>query len=467
MTEAPFPIPSPQERGNLASPEGDPAEDDRNGHSQAPTRGLPPRLLITASAWLSRIVGLGVQVYALRCLLSTLGSERYAVFALLASLLPWYALADIGIGYAVQNSVTERQAKNLPFREIVVSGLATGIVALLGGVLLLVALAPVFAPQFLVQFPMLGRAEKIGLFLASGLLMSAATTTAIGAKCWYAVKMGHVANLLNIAGSAALMVGLVAAGVSPSLQTLTFYVCLFAGVPAVTGLISVAAFWRAYRLTIGDFRREAIHPIWERAKPFALNTALVIAVLEVKYLIMSQLVGSRDIVFYNVVDRVFLGAYLLYVAALQALWPEVTELSAHNRQQEILRLILRYITLGATFMLLTTLVFAILKPAILTLLSPHEALGVPTSLILWFGLQYTQYAVVSAFGVALQSMSKMKSFNIALCLQAAVSIPLQWYLTSALGVRGLIVATFVSTALTIGWVCPLLVIRQTRLRVQS
>src|SRR3954451_20467043 len=83
---------------------------------------VPRHVVVTASAWISRIVSAAMQLIVVRILIQSLGIESYAVFALLYGLAGWYLLADFGLGFSLQNLISERRQRGEEDSDLVLSG---------------------------------------------------------------------------------------------------------------------------------------------------------------------------------------------------------------------------------------------------------------------------------------------------------------------------------------------------------
>jgi hypothetical protein len=67
--------------------------------------------LVVLTAWGSRVVAACSTVYSLRILSQSLTPPEYATYVIIVGLAGWFALSDLGIGYAAQNAITNRIAK--------------------------------------------------------------------------------------------------------------------------------------------------------------------------------------------------------------------------------------------------------------------------------------------------------------------------------------------------------------------
>lgn len=82
---------------------------------------VPTHIIVAASAWGSRLVSIFIQFYSIKILLDLLGTEGYAVFTVIGSLVGWFLLADFGLGNSLQNQISYRRANHQEYQDLVLS----------------------------------------------------------------------------------------------------------------------------------------------------------------------------------------------------------------------------------------------------------------------------------------------------------------------------------------------------------
>ncbi len=417
---------------------------------------IPRHLLVAGSAWASRVVTAVIQLASVRILMQTLGLDAYAAFALLAGLIGWFGLSDLGMGTSLQNHISERRAAERSYEDLIgmVSALAGALLAALVGVFYLVS--PYLGPLFFQNIPSLGAAEKGTLFFVNAVILSGYGVGSIAYKIWYAEHRGHWANIVPalaaLFGLGGLLLVRAAAPAEPLLASLALFVgptaLLPLGALLVRNLRSRAAFrWSGQGPALGALLRRA-----GRFWCFALMSA---AILQIDYIVMSQFLLAQDIATYNLATKMFGLAFFIYNAILMALWPVLSEAFARRQWGVADAYLRKYLGLGLLYMALCTLALLWLMPVAVELLAPGQALAVPAALILALGLYQMIRVWSDTFAMVLQSMNALSVFWICMPLQAALSIALQWLLTPIYGVYGVVVGLIVSFALTVVWALPL------------
>src|SRR5690606_13929636 len=169
--------------------------------------------LVVLSAWGSRLVAAFSTIYSLRVLSQSLSPPEYAVFVVMAGLVGWFALTDLGIGYAAQNAITGRLAVGgTGASEVLCAYLmlaATTCAAVLAFYLFRQPIAAALFGKILGA-----QAHQAGeTFFRSALLLTAGASAAVSTKVLYAMHRGYVANAVA-ALTPVVGLGLLALGIS-------------------------------------------------------------------------------------------------------------------------------------------------------------------------------------------------------------------------------------------------------------
>ena len=419
-----------------------------------PRRRIPAQLWVTASAWGSRLVGMTAQLVSMRLLLVGMGADHYAAYALLNSLFAWYQLADLRIGDSLQNYISEHRAAGRDYRPYLGVALRTG------GILLLVSLvfsflaAPLLGPALLHRFAFLSAAARIQAFLVVGLLFAVTSVAGFGTKAWYSLQKGYVANLLTLAASLVTLAGTWAAmRAGDPTRRLLWSLAALAAPPAFAACASLG--WLLLKEK----------PVWERTpglyRPFLgrglrfwLSLLLGMLMLKIDYIIIAQVLPARDMVVYNILDRVFGAAYTLYLAATQAFWPVAAELIVEKQWQRLFAQIRSLLFFGLAFILLVTFGFAAAARPIVHLLSPHEMITVPPMLIVLFGAFYAVNVWTITYATVVYSKSDLKPFLACGAAQAIIGLPVQWFLATHFGLNGIMIGLILIYLGTMAWFLP-------------
>ncbi len=415
---------------------------------------VPRHLLVTASAWASRIVMAFVQFASIRVLMNGLGIEQYAVFALLAALMGWFMLGDMGIGVSLQNHISGQRSKSKPYDDYVVTAGAIAAILLALTILALYFFSPYFAPIYLKQIQQINDQEKARLFFISGSLFIGAAMGGISYKIWYAEQKGYFANIFPALGSLMGYAGIAAVNSSDTSDKLLLSLVIFLAPPAALPLGSLVVQALKHFRHSGSLVPDVGYKILRQAINFWLLTLMATMSLQIDYLVISQFLKPEDIVIYNLSTRISWFILFLFVSALGALWPVFSEAIAQGNWVLVKTLTGKYLRGGLAFALTSSLLLIWLMPAAVQMLAPRETIVIPVMFIILLGLYQLIRVWTETFAMILQSMSDLKPLWVAGSLQAILSVTLQWCLAQPLGIYGIILGNILSFSLTTAWLLP-------------
>ncbi len=416
---------------------------------------IPSHILVAASAWGSRAIMILSQFISIRILVNSLGIDQYAIFALLTGLVGWFALADVGLGYSLQNYISEQRAKGFDYDVYITTCGGIAVTILIGANLLLYFASPYLGEAFLRNANFIETAEKAKLFFITGTLYIAIGIGSISYKVWYATHKGYWANIASAVASLGGVVGvwIVAHGDMPN--ELFLSLVMFSLPAALISLGTLACQVRVGFKHARGFDQKVARKLIRRALGFGLFALLSAGVLQIDYVVMSQFLSSREIVAYFIATKVVSSAYFVYGAMLSALWPIFAELTTKNDLAKAVETIKKYLGLGVGIMLLSTVFLTWSMPAIAHVLSPSEQVTIPVLFVPLLGLYYAIRVWTDTFSTVLQSMTNLVPLWLFVPFQAAVCAGLQWYLTPRYGIYGLTLGLIGSFLLTVSWGLPL------------
>jgi O-antigen/teichoic acid export membrane protein len=414
---------------------------------------IPAHLWVAGSAWASRIVTAAVQLLSIRILLSSLGTEKYAVFVLLTGLIGWYTLIDIGIGTSLQNAISGRRARNLRYADYVQAALLSSMVLLVFGIALLYLTSPYLGPWFLSQFPLLTNNEKNWYFFSVGVIFLSATVGGIVYKIWYAEHRGYLSNILPAAAGLIGLVGILVAGQSQEEDRLYMSLVVF---NAPTAILALIVLGRKSWLVRKERRRVAIpvvKALVNRGIKFWLFTLMASVLLQADYLILSQYASSADIVRYNLVTRIFGFMQSFYAAILLALWPAWSELGARKEYRQIAGSLHRHLGLGVALIAVGTALFLLVRESILQLLGANTV-ALTSGTIAFFAVYYVIRIWTDSYAVVFMSTGNLDIFFKYVPIQIFVGVPLEILLAREFGLAGLVAGLIMSFLITGAWLLP-------------
>jgi O-antigen/teichoic acid export membrane protein len=409
-------------------------------------------MVVTASAWGSRTVAALAQIALIRLVVRTLGADQYAAFALLCALTTWFLLADLGLGFSLQNELSERIALGRGYGSLI-----RKVVSVIFGLMVLelvglVAISYWAGGRLLREFPFLSSQGKCTLFLTACSLLLIAGLGQVAYKIWYGEQKGYLSNILPAIGQL-IGLGTVAVMVRFS-RSLEGIVLAYLLPSAIIGLFSLAKLWLR-TATDEAAEHEWWPPLLRKAAGFAVIGVAAAFVLQVDLLIVSQFLPPREIATYAIISRIFSFAFLVYSSALLALWPVCAEHFAMNDWAPVRRYVRYYIAAGGLFVAIFTLGVTTKIKLIASVIAPGAALDVSSSVILLFGVLYLLRVWTDTFAMVLMSKSLFLPMWIGTPVQALLSVILQIVLIPRLGLKGAVLGVIGSFLLTVSWILPL------------
>lgn len=416
-------------------------------------KSLPSDLRVALANWIARGITVSVQLVSIPLLTHSLGSDRYAAYAIAVSLMGWFAMADLGTGTALHNIVVEARAKKQSVgAEIGIVGIVCAMTALFG-VLVLAVISPTVAPFLFARIESIDAGTATSLFFVAGTLFLCNSIGTVGNKLLYGLGHGVTANVLNAVSAVVALCLLWGATHLWTATTLLLPAFLAYALPVslIGTAMTIALFIRW-----GTWRRLDLHvrlpAVLVRARGFLLIAIFTVAVLNVDYLIMSQTLAADQITTYNVLSRVFAVAILLYGGLLSATSVRWTELVTLGRWREVRRGSLVYAAYGIAAVVVLSIVL-LLWPYIFELLLPGNVRILPSTLIL-FGTYAGIRVWTDTATVALQAANDTGVLVRWIPIQATVGFVSQISLVQILHINGIVLGLIVSFLTTVSWALP-------------
>lgn len=424
-------------------------------------RHIPQVWLVAGGGWVGRGLQVAAQLIAVRILTDSLGTRGYGAFAVLASLNGWFLLSDFSIAISLQNYISERRSREEDADDLVITAALLSLVAVgVTAVGVLVA-GPWLADLLLHDLGTLPRSAQTVAFYAAAFPSIGAALGGVVYKFWFAHHRGYLSNLVPAAGTVlgTFAVWLVhRSHIEPRLAwSLFLYYAPVALLPLAALLAITLQIARRH-----PFRRDLIRPLLGRAFRFWIFGILAVAVLQVDYIIMAQVLPAQDIVIYNVATRLFLLVFFVYNALLLALWPVCSEAIARNDWDTVFATLRRYMAIGLAFTLACGIAIALLDHWVVRLLVPSLHTDLPLVVVVLLTIYIMVRIWSDTFAMVLQSMNDLKPLWIALPIQSLLSVGLQTLGAHIAGLPGMIAGLTSCFVLTVGWYLPRRCLRHAR-----
>jgi len=422
---------------------------------------IPRVWLVAGGGWVGRAMQILAQLAAVRIMTDSLGVSGYGAFAVLVSLNGWLILSDLCIATGLQNFVSQAKAAGSQVNDIVITAAVLSLAATCASLLLLLLAGPFLSRALLGNFSSLAQNEMLFAFYAVCLCIGASALGSIAYRVWFAEHRGYLSNLLPAVATVAGTMLLWLAARQDFAQPLTASVLAYYLPVAIIPLVALGMRIRDAARR-GRFNGALVGPLLQRGFRFWIFGVLAAGVLQVDYIVMSQVLEEADIALYSIVARLFAMVLFMYSALLAALWPLCTEMASRRDWDSLIRAMRRYLLLGLAFAVLSGAVLLAINPWIMGLLSPALGIVVPGGIIVLMTVYVLIRIWTDTFAMVLQSMDDLRVLWIVTPVQSLLSIGLQTVGAQQFGLVGLICGLIACFVLTTAWALPYRVLHHVR-----
>lgn len=418
--------------------------------------------IVAATSWISRLVTSGIGLISTPVLITALGEDAFAAWAILAGLAPWLGLSQMGLGAALQNAISHRIAREKRYPDLIRRGFLFALAP--GAVMaaLLLAFNDQWSHALFAKFADLPTSSLVLAFSIGTGGFLAQAIFGLTSNVWFAENRGYLANLVPAASSIIALSGFVAGkGFFPP-ESLLPFACACYFLPSA--IISAAAYFTRLTKAIGTADADPTpydHLVRQGTRHW-IFALLANGVLSIDYLVISQTLFPGEIVTYTVTSKVFGIIFFIFNGVLLAIAPSITRAAARNDWKPAYRLLGFNMIFGIGIVSLSTIVFATFRGEIFALLAPGTAAMPALAFILAFFVYLVLRIWTDSFACVLTSQNILQPLYYSVPFQAIVSLGLQLLLVPPFRETGVIVALTLSFLMTTAWSLPYAVITRAR-----
>lgn len=412
---------------------------------------IPTHIWVALSSWVSRIISAAIQLLSIRYLLDMMGENGYAAFTLLAGLVAWGTLADFGIGYSLQNFISEQRANKKKYNDYILTSACLILIGILVLMSTLWSLTKFLAPAYLQGFDVHTISDKHLLLYITLCIFIFTSFGGVLYKIWFAEQRGWIANVITALSSLlGLMLIIIFSKYRASASIYLAVIMFFGPAALIPVVIFIARILKTFKTeSIKKFNFNLVNKVLKRASGFVLFSFLATIVLQADYIVMSQKLAASDIIIYTVLIKVFGLVLFVYSALLQALWPVCAEYRVQNKWSELNSIVSKYITLGAIFIIVCSIGFYLFKIQIIGLISKKINTNIDITTIALFCAYFLLRIWSDTYAMLLQSMNYLRPLWYLVPVQAILSLSLQWTLASVYGMKGMLTGLILSFLFTV------------------
>ena len=392
-------------------------------------------------------------IATIRILTNRLPDDGYSAYILLANLVPWFSLADIGMGSCLQNEVSAASARGESDETIVAA--AVMVTCIGTGTLLIssVALSSSLGAAYLGRFTDDGyRHFAIGASLATCICIGM-----FAQRIWYARQVGHYASVASIVGSSGGAIGLLLLPANPDLS-----VAIVAGMgpQAAVGIGTLALLLpkdaSQYRRALSD---GTLRTLFRKSREFFALGLTSTLVFNLDYIVASRFLSGSETVAYSICARIFDTFNVLYSAVLLAYWPRAAQDLTLGMKGAVERTTRRYAGLGIAAVFAAGGLFFVGKELVIRILAPSSEVIFPVALVVAMTLLAAVRVWTNTASIVVHALGRVRVITLLIPVQAVINIALMASLVPRFGSAGMPMATFLSYVCTTAWALPLYVRR--------
>jgi O-antigen/teichoic acid export membrane protein len=410
--------------------------------------------IVTASAWISRLIIAAAQIISIPVLSEYLGLEVYALIAVVFSTQGWWLLADMGLGSSLQNLISEQRANNRNYRDYIFSAALLSL-GFAFTILTVVWICRVSITRLILPEGELAEFLGIQLVMTSAILYLLIGMGSIAYKILYAEKKGYWANILPAMASIfSLCLLVLCSNLKPTDINIKAELALIAWNLPFALLSFGALLVCAIKNINGKISKKIIFHLIKNSWKFSVFGIFSAITLQLDIVIIGKYLNSKDVVLYNIVTKIFSFLSFFYIAILQAFWPLCTEAFFQKKWSHIRRITKISLINGVLIISLGGVFILVYKNELINTLLPSQEIEL--NIFTWSLMMMYMFTRVwsDTYAMLLQSISRLEIFMYYIPIQACLSVITQIYLINIYGINGIIMGLIISFLLTSVWILP-------------
>jgi len=286
-------------------------------------------------------------------------------------------------------------------------------------------------------------------------------------KVFYALQKGYWAHIFQLCADLLGAVGVLLVTKNYTGENKLFFALLpLTAIPACTAFtVFIATFLRSSPISdlFSSFSTAWIKRIFYRGLPFWIFSLMNASILFVDYLVAARTLCSQEIIRYNILEKGFNAVFYGYSSFLMAMHPRCTELFSKGQIDIMKSVIHKTYTIGC--LVFPPVIFGSLYG--FSYFSPYffkEPIIFEVSTLCLASLYMILRIICDTYSIALQSISKLKSFFYLMPAQITINLAIQYYGSQRIGLNGIYLGFISSIILTVAWALPREFYRQTSKR---
>ena len=403
-----------------------------------------------------RVLSALVNLMTIPLILHYLGTEHYAVWVIVSSLVVWMQLADLGIGGGLNNALAEANGRNDSLTAA--THLST---ALIISTIVAIALTPIlyFASEYFPWKPVFNlttqeqekeAAESLKII---GFAFLINLPLSLSARVFNAYQKGFIVSLAQIVASLATYAFVwFAVSLRCKMQVLIMGL-------STTPILSNILLWMLIIATNSplkidriNYKRESVRRVGISSLPLFWLQLGALLVNELVIVMVAKLGSLEQVTQYNILQRIYLLGFAVAASMTNAFYPAIREAFEKKQRQWFEKAVSRSIRIRISAVFLYSLVMIVFGDKIInTWLGNDSIPGVGLEGWAFFAACMLASSLSSLLGETLSSLDVLWSQVPFVFLTAGVMVGLEVCLFPSLGVSSVFAAATVATIFPTLW----------------
>lgn len=416
---------------------------------------FPNHIKVAISAWISRIGIAIVQIFTIRMLTSYLGEEKYAVYVILYSLLAWCNLSECGVGFSLQNYISESRAAQKDYSVYLKTAFQIIVILFITFLSIAFSFSSYLQNFLLSNYLHISEVKNVNIVLIIISIFIFLTFVNISIKILYAMQKGIIPNVLQLLAYIISAISIIILNKYSNKNGSILLALLCFCVPQV--LVMLIPFIKIFKTSFNKLfivDKEILKQFTIRAMKFGGFAVMATCVLQIEYIVMAKTLDANSIATYNIFGKLFLFIVFVYSSVLTAFWPVSNELFNTGQYLKLKKLLFKYSILGILFTIIGIAWIYIFKDYILKILAPNLNIAVGLLFFILFIIYYTMRVITDTCSVFLNSVNILKIFWVYTPFQSVISIFAQYFLSLKYGIYGIVIGSIISFLMIPIWLLP-------------
>lgn len=398
------------------------------------------------AGWVARLMVLLLSLVNTKLIFDCVGTDGLAAYSIIISLTPWMTLMNLGLPITVQNSISRLRGVNSDYITMRDHSFGTMLVVA-------IALSPI--PLF--------TGWMVHKYLLNNYLFVSEIAVMVVYFLIFILGICQLMTQVMYAEHEALWPNIYPA-FAPAWTAMVLIIyrnysdydlnALLLLIGLSNLLMPIHAARRLKIFSRIKFSLDALAQQLLDSKDQFLFAVMATITLSVDYIVMSRILIAQDIVYYNLIGRLFMALMVVHGVLLSTYWTPVADLIHAGKNKEAKEKVRNILAQGLMLGAIGGLIIVTGMDFMAKILTNGKIEETPLSLSLAFWVYLIIRIWTDTYAMAVQSSGSVSNINKFIPFQASISVLGQYLLGPPMGALGIVVGLILSFVLTASWIIP-------------